>query len=116
MTSIADRPASDVDRQIAGAHVVVTGGLGFIGSNAVHRLVSLGARVTVVDALIPEHGGDRRNLDDLPSGSPVEVVVSDIGDTAVADVLEGADIVLNVAGQVSHLASMDRPLTDLDRN
>ena len=94
---------------------MVTGGLGFIGANAVHRLVELGATVVVIDALVPHHGGDPGNLDGLGAGV-VEVVVADIADEAAADALEGADVVLNVAGQVSHLDSMERPLVDVDLN
>ena len=95
---------------------VVTGGLGFIGSNMVHALASAGARVRVVDALVPEHGGDRRNLEGIEHPERVEVVVADLGDAGVAEVLTGADVVFNVAGQVSHLASMTDPLRDLDLN
>jgi UDP-glucose 4-epimerase len=90
---------------------VVTGGLGFIGSNLVHRLVHLGAHVRVVDAAVAAHGGDRRNVP-----TAVEVALVDIGDPSVADVVAGADIVFNVAGQVSHTASMRDPLADLHLN
>ncbi len=95
---------------------VVTGGLGFIGSNMVHALASAGAHVRVVDALIPEHGGDRRNLDGLEHPERVEVLLADLGDAGVAEVVADADVVFNVAGQVSHLASMTDPLRDLDLN
>src|SRR6478609_7721891 len=95
---------------------VVTGGLGFIGSNMVHALASAGARVRVVDALVPEHGGDRRNLDGLEHPERVDVLIADLGDAGVAEVLSEADVVFNVAGQVSHLASMTDPLRDLDLN
>jgi UDP-glucose 4-epimerase len=88
---------------------VVTGGAGFIGSNMVHRLVADGATVRVVDAMVAEHGADLRNLD----GLDVEVLSADIGDPAVAGVLDGADVVFNLAGQVSHSASMRDPEADL---
>ena len=42
--------------------VLITGGVGFIGSTPARRLVELGARVSLVDSLIPEYGG---NLFDL---------------------------------------------------
>jgi UDP-glucose 4-epimerase len=96
----------------AGAECVVTGGLGFIGSNLVHQLVGAGARVRVIDALVDGHGGDRRNID----GCEVEVVVAEIGDPVVADVLDGVDVVFNLAGQVSHTASMVDPERDLHLN
>jgi UDP-glucose 4-epimerase len=95
---------------------VVTGGLGFIGSNMAHALASAGARVRVVDALVPEHGGDRRNLEGLEHPERVEVLIADLGDANVAEVLSDADVVFNVAGQVSHLASLTDPLRDLDLN
>jgi UDP-glucose 4-epimerase len=98
------------------ATCVVTGGLGFIGSNVAHRLVASGARVRVVDAMVPSHGGDRRNLDGLDGLDGVEVLEADIGDERVAEVLHGADLVVNVAGQVSHTASMTDPVHDLHHN
>jgi nucleoside-diphosphate-sugar epimerase len=91
---------------------VVTGGLGFIGSNLCHELVAQGATVRVIDALVDEHGGDRRNVD----GLDVEVVIAEIGETQVADAIADADVVFNVAGQVSHTASMRDPLRDLHLN
>jgi UDP-glucose 4-epimerase len=97
---------------VTGARCVVTGGLGFIGSNLVHRLVGCGASVVVIDALVPAHGGDISNV----AGLDIEVVVADLGDPRAAAALEGADVVFDVAGQVSHLASMEEPLVDLDLN
>ncbi|HEY7627659.1 MAG TPA: NAD-dependent epimerase/dehydratase family protein [Ilumatobacteraceae bacterium] len=91
---------------------VVTGGLGFIGSNLCHELVAQGATVRVIDALVDEHGGDRRNVD----GLDVEVIIAEIGETQVADAIADADVVFNVAGQVSHTASMRDPLRDLHLN
>jgi UDP-glucose 4-epimerase len=90
----------------------VTGGLGFIGSNLVHRLVRAGARVRVIDALVPDHGGDLRNLE----GLDVAVDVCDIGDPRVAVALAGAEAVFNLAGQVSHTSSMRDPQRDLHLN
>jgi nucleoside-diphosphate-sugar epimerase len=90
---------------------VVTGGLGFIGSNVVRHLIEAGADVMVIDALVPEHGGSRANIPD-----DVELLVADIGQPEVADAIEGADVIFNVAGQVSHHESMVDPLRDLDLN
>lgn len=104
------------DDALSGTVVVVTGGLGFIGSNIVHRLAACGASVRVVDALVPDHGGDRRNLEGLPMSADVEVVECDLGDPLVADVLDGTDVVFNFAGQVSHTASMSDPEADLHHN
>jgi UDP-glucose 4-epimerase len=97
----------------AGTRCLVTGGLGFIGSNLTLALAEAGARVTVVDSLEPRHGGDRRNIE----GAPVDVVIADIGDPdAVGEPLAGAEYVFNLAGQVSHLDSMTDPLRDLEIN
>jgi UDP-glucose 4-epimerase len=95
-----------------GASCLVTGGLGFIGSNLALALAAGGARVSVIDALVPQHGGDRRNLaDEIP------VAIGGIGDRdAVAPLLRDADVIFNVAGQVSHLESMVDPLRDLELN
>lgn len=99
-------------RSLGSTTCVVTGGLGFIGSNMTRHLVAAGARVRVIDALVPTHGGSRRNLE----GVDAEVVVDDLGAPRVAEVLEGADVVFNVAGQVSHISAMTDPLRDLDLN
>ncbi len=95
-----------------GVRCVVTGGCGFIGSNLVHALVEAGALVRVVDALVPGHGGDRRNLAELP----VEIHESLVGDPSVADVVADADVVFNLAGQVNHLDSMRVPERDFALN
>lgn len=91
---------------------VVTGGLGFIGSNVARELVRLGATVRIIDALFEGHGGNRRNVD----GLDVEIVEAEIGDEIVAEMVSDADIIFNLAGQVSHLASMRDPLRDLHVN
>ncbi len=101
-------PSSDFSSTVC----VVTGGLGFIGANLAHELCRQGASVRIVDALIDGHGGDLRNVEDID----VETVVAEIGDDVVGEVVEDADIVFNLAGQVSHLASMHDPLRDLHVN
>jgi UDP-glucose 4-epimerase len=95
--------------------VLITGGLGFIGSNLARALVRLGARVTIVDSLIPEYGGNRRNLAGIED--KVVVNISDVRDRHSLPIfLEGQDYLFNLAGQTSHMDSMSDPETDLEIN
>jgi len=99
----------------AGRRVLVTGGLGFIGSNLSRELVALGARVTIVDALIPDYGGNRFNIDGIEDRLRLDVV--DVRDRdAVAGLVRGQEVIFNLAGQVSHIDSMRDPHTDLEIN
>jgi nucleoside-diphosphate-sugar epimerase len=98
-----------------GRRALVTGGLGFIGSNLARGLLELGAEVTVFDALIPQHGGDLYNVKDL--GKELHVVVADMRDeAALSHVVKGQDFVFHLAGQVSHGDSMREPELDLAVN
>lgn len=102
-------------RSFSGRRVLITGGLGFIGSNLARELVRLGARVTVVDALIPEYGGLRHNLAGV--AGRVKVHVGDVRDRArLPALLRGQDFLFNLAGQTSHMDSMSDPDTDLEIN
>lgn len=95
--------------------VLITGGLGFIGSNLARALVAQGAEVTLVDSLIPQYGGNLFNIDDIRG--KVTVNVCDVRDPfAMAYLLQGKDFLFNLAGQTSHLDSMADPQTDLDIN
>jgi UDP-glucose 4-epimerase len=95
--------------------ILITGGLGFIGSNLARSLVSMGNQVTVIDSLIPEYGGNLRNLHDLRD--KVVVNLSDVRDPfSINELIKGQDYLFNLAGQTSHLDSMNDPFTDLDIN
>lgn len=95
--------------------VLVTGGLGFVGSHLVERLVGDGHEVTVIDALVPTHGGDRARI--AAFGDAVDVHVMDMAELAGDQaVVRGHDVVFNLAGQRSHVDSMRDPLTDLHHN
>jgi UDP-glucose 4-epimerase len=108
----------------AGRRCIVTGGLGFIGSNLALALARGGADVTVIDSRVPRHGANPANLipdgDDVGSPHPrITVVEADLAAVGRADVREAtvnADVVFNLAGQVSHVDSMDDPLFDLEVN
>jgi UDP-glucose 4-epimerase len=89
--------------------------LGFVGSNIALALAEGGADVTVVDARVPTHGANEHNLDG--AALMIDVIEADVGDTAaVRDAAARADVVFNLAGQVSHVESMAKPLFDLDVN
>lgn len=100
---------------VAGQRILITGGLGFVGSNLARRLVFLGARVTLVDSLIPEYGGNLANIRGIEG--QVKVNIADVRDEYSMDYLvRGQDCLFNLAGQTSHLDSMQNPYTDLDIN
>ena len=98
-----------------GRSVLITGGLGFIGSTLARRLVELGARVTLVDSLIPEYGGNRANIAGIED--QVTVNISDVRDEhSLPSLIRGQDLVFNLAGQTSHVDSLHDPYTDLEIN
>ena len=98
-----------------GKNVLITGGLGFIGSNLALRLVELGAEVTLVDSMIPDYGGNLFSVQ--PIKNRVKINFSDVRDPHSLEYLvKGQDFLFNLAGQISHIDSMIDPLTDLDIN
>ncbi|PYK82358.1 MAG: NAD-dependent epimerase [Verrucomicrobia bacterium] len=98
-----------------GSDVLVTGGLGFIGSALARRLVELGAKVTLVDSLIPEYGGNLFNIHDIRDR--VTVDLTDVRDAAaMSSLIKNRQFLFNLAGQTSHLDSMTDPMTDLNIN
>lgn len=96
-------------------NILITGGLGFIGSNLARRLLNAGHQVTLLDSLIPEYGGNLANIADVVD--QVRINISDVRDHfATRELLKGVDVVYNLAGQTSHTDSMTDPFTDLDIN
>jgi len=106
---------ADLNTTFQGKTALITGGLGFIGSNLARHLADLGVKVTVIDSLIPEYGGKLFNLAGYED--KVKVNIADVRDEHSMDYLvRGQDYIFNLAGQVSHLDSMHNPYTDLDIN
>ena len=108
-------PASAAVRNILMKKILITGGLGFIGSNLAIRLVELGSNVTLVDSLIPEYGGNLWNIE--PIKDKVRVNISDVRDEhSMKYLIQGQDYLFNLAGQTSHVDSMNNPFPDLEIN
>jgi UDP-glucose 4-epimerase len=97
-----------------GRKVLVTGGLGFIGSNLCRKLADLGAEVVAVDSLLPDYGGNLFNLEGYESR--VRINIADVRGHGMEYLVRGQEVLFNLAGQVSHIDSMADPFTDLEIN
>ena len=98
-----------------GRRVLITGGLGFIGSNLARALVELGADVLIVDSLIDDYGGNLFNVHGIEDR--LRINIADIRQgTTMAYLVRGREVIFNLAGQVSHIDSMRDPQTDLEIN
>src|SRR4030065_1757286 len=98
-----------------GKNVLITGGAGFIGSNLAIKLVELEANVTIIDSFIPEYGGNLFNLE--PIKNEVKLNISDVRDEqSMKYLIKDQDYLLNLAGQTSHIDSMNDPYADLEIN
>jgi len=103
------------ESEYGGRNVMITGGLGFIGSNLAHKLVELGANVLLVDSLIPDYGGNLFNIAGIRD--KVKVNIADVRDeNAMNYLVRDQNYIFNLAGQVSHIDSMNDPYTDLEIN
>jgi len=112
---LLDHLPADLMTAFAGKRVLITGGLGFIGSNLAHALVALDAKVTILDALLEEYGGSNVNLSGIED--KVEVVNGNILDEdLISKLVAGVDFVFHFAGQVGYIDSKDKPFVDLDYN
>jgi UDP-glucose 4-epimerase len=100
---------------IKGKKILVTGGLGFVGSNLSIRLAGLGADVLIVDNMLPRQGGNIFNIE--PVRDQVKINISDIrNSTSMNHLVKGVDYVFHLAGQVNHVDSVKNPLNDLSIN
>jgi UDP-glucose 4-epimerase len=104
-----------IDDHFRSRQVVITGGLGFIGSNLAHRLVSAGATVTLVDSMVPTQGANMFNVHGIRDH--LRIVEGDAGDMELMQpIIARADYLFNLAGRNSHLDSMTHPFDDLAGN
>jgi UDP-glucose 4-epimerase len=94
--------------------VLVTGALGFIGSNLCRTLADLGAKVLAVDSLLPDYGGNLFNLSGYED--KVRINIADVRGHGMSYLVRDQDVLFNLAGQVSHIDSMTDPFTDLEIN
>ncbi|WP_372719103.1 NAD-dependent epimerase/dehydratase family protein [Novipirellula sp.] len=104
-----------VQNEFKNKRILITGGLGFIGSNLASRLVERGAEVTLIDSLTPEYGGNLFNIE--PFRDRIRVNISDVRDVhSLRYLVQEQDFLFNLAGQTSHVDSMNDPNTDLEIN
>ena len=95
-----------------GKNVLITGGLGFLGSNLAIELVNLGASVSIVDNMLPRQGGNLFNIE--PVKDKVRVNFSDVrNQLSMNHLVKGQDVIFHLAGQVNHVDSMKNPVLDL---
>ncbi|MBN1430354.1 MAG: NAD-dependent epimerase/dehydratase family protein [Anaerolineae bacterium] len=105
----------NIDNVFAGRKALITGGLGFVGSNLAIRLVELGAKVMLIDSLIPDYGGNLFNIESIRD--QIEINIADVRDIhSMRYLVQNRDYLFNLAGQVSHTDSMTDPFTDLEIN
>ncbi len=101
--------------EFQGKRVLITGGLGFIGSNLARRLAEQGADVLLLDSLVPQYGGNPFNIAGIEDR--VRVNISDVRDVfSMSHLVHNRDYLFNLAGQTSHMDSMQDPYTDLEIN
>ncbi len=100
---------------VAGSEVLITGGLGFIGSNLAQQLVKAEAKVTILDAMLESYGGNMTNVKGIED--KIKIVIGDIRDQeTVARLVDGKDYIFHLAAQVAHVESMQHPYLDVDIN
>lgn len=96
-------------------NVLITGGLGFIGSNLAHKLLELDSNITIIDNLNPLYGGNLFNI--LGKEKEIEIVINDMRDAnVIRPLIEKSDIIFHLAAQVSYIDSLNIPFEDLDLN
>jgi UDP-glucose 4-epimerase len=96
-------------------HILITGGLGFLGSNLAHKLLSCRAKVTILDNLDPLYGGNLYNVKSIEK--EIKIVIGDVMDeNVITPLIMESDIIFHLAAQVSYIDSLGMPFRDLDLN
>ncbi len=96
-------------------NVLITGGMGFIGSNIAHKCLELGADVTIYDCLDPKSGGNMQNVEGIKDS--VKITINDIRNfEPICESILKQDILFHCAAYTSHPNSMKDPLVDIDVN
>ncbi|HCR70818.1 MAG TPA: NAD-dependent epimerase [Anaerolineae bacterium] len=104
-----------IEEKYSGQKVLITGGLGFIGSNLARKLIEVGALVTIIDNLESDSGANLCNVEEIKN--QIEIIQSDIGnENELTSVLKDKKYLFNLAGQNSHIGSMNDPYKDLTVN
>lgn len=112
---VVEKNSLQPENIFADRRVLITGALGFIGSTLARRLVELGARVLLVDSLIPDYGGNLYNIAGIEDRAQLNI--SDVRDAhSMRYLVQGQDYLFNLAGQTSHMDSMNDPDADLEIN
>jgi len=112
----------DYEKEFENKTIMITGGLGFIGSNLAHRLIKLNPKkIIIIDSLIKGLGGDIENIKEIKNNDKIEIPFLDegglnINDDRIINYLDDVDYIFNLAGSVSHVDSKNRPLNDLKIN
>lgn len=96
--------------------VLITGGLGFIGSNLAIKLYQLGAKIEIIDALIPQHGGNLFNITSIKQHVKLHLFKIEENKDALCEIVSRQDFIFNLAGQSNHWDSMVDPICDLEYN
>jgi len=103
------------EKEFKGKNILITGGLGFVGSNLAHRLIELGANVTLVDCMLPDHGGNLYNIKGIEN--EVKINFCDIRDKhSMNYLIRDKDYIFHLAGQNDHVLALKDPIPDLDIN
>ena len=115
MSSLSALLPDSLRSRFEGSRALVTGGLGFIGSNLAISLVDLGVDVSISDPMLPGYGANLFNIEHVKSR--VKVSGGDIRDAAaMKKAVDGQDFVFHLAGQVDHILSLTDPFPDIDIN